>query len=128
MKNYEQFEKVFIGSSDIASLAVRSCRWVGLVYFGKDGDYSAYICDGDVEIPPHYEKVFSGMEWLHLYDDQGLSYKCVGHNKCVDIYRAGEMGCIIHWHEPEEDIKTALLQGDVIKAFDTFDERYHTKV
>ena len=100
MKHYKSFERIYIGSSDIGSLTVRSVHDVAPLHFGKDGSYFAYVCFGeDIEIGEHYEHFFSGKTWLKIYDDTGLvydEYQPVGE---VDIYRAGEMGCIIHWHD-----------------------------
>lgn len=99
MKNYKEFQKIHIGSSGIASLTLRSCGNVAPLDFGEDGSYSAYECFGDVAIGEHYEKVFSGESWLKIFDDDMLRYdKRGGEYKHIDIYRAGEMGCIIHWH------------------------------
>lgn len=98
MKNYKEFERVYIGDSDMAELAVRSVQRVGLLAFGKDGCYHAYECFGeDVQIGDHYKKVFEGETWLKIYDDHELVYDRREDGKKVDIYRAGEMGCIIHW-------------------------------
>jgi hypothetical protein len=46
MKDYHEYPKKFIGSSDIASLIYRSWKDVGLIEFGEDGQYSAYIVVG----------------------------------------------------------------------------------
>lgn len=104
MKSYKEFDRVYIGGSDCAELVVRSVQKVGLLAFGQDDDYLAYECFGDdVQIGDHYIKVFEGETWLMIYDDHGLVYehseygKEHGYEK-VDVYRAGEMGCIIHWH------------------------------
>lgn len=99
MKNYKEFDEFYIGSSYMASLTARSCQDVGCIDFGKKDEYYAHSCHGDVEIPSHCKKVFSGHDWLILYDDQGVSFRETRYGECVDIYRAGEMECIIHWHE-----------------------------
>ncbi|MBO5416740.1 MAG: hypothetical protein J6A83_08945 [Clostridia bacterium] len=103
MKKYKDFEKVYIGSSDIASLTVRSVQTVATLNFIEDGSYHAYECFGEVEIGSHYTKVFSGKTWLTIYDDEGRTYKHHSWNQnteypLVDIYRSGDFGCIIHWH------------------------------
>ena len=100
--NYKNFEKIYIGDSDIASLVLRTPTKVDILKFGGDSSYYAYECFGEVEIGEHYSKVFSGETWLKIYDDEGLSYSHSEYNgkyKSFDIYRAGEYGCIIHWHE-----------------------------
>lgn len=112
MKNYKDFEKTYLGFSDYASLIAVSCptNWddtngdlrIGQIHFGGDNDYEAYECFGDVEIGSHYEKVFSGKNWLKIYNDQGLAYAGSRDDEngytLVDIYRACDYGCIIHWH------------------------------
>ena len=99
MKTYKDFEKKFIGCSDIAALTVRSVQSVFSLSFGGDDCYKAYICYGEVEIPSHYTKVFSGATWLKIFDDDSLAYYEYKYGMHVDIYRAGYGGCIIHWHE-----------------------------
>lgn len=98
-KFYKDFKKVYIGESDIASLTVRSVYNVYDLHFGNDGHYNAYECFGDVGIGEHYSKVFCGKSWLKIYDDSQLIYnKHFDSFNFVDIYRAGNAGCIIHWH------------------------------
>lgn len=98
MKSYKDFEKKFIGSSDIAALTVRSVNGVFDLRFGEDGCYDAYICYDDIEIPSHYTQIFSGNTWLSIYDDDSMTYFERNDGMLVDIYRAGKKGCIIHWH------------------------------
>lgn len=97
MKSYKDYDKKFIGVSDIASLVM-----VGfgekeveskMLHFGGDGSYSAYIVDGEAEIGAHYEKVATFAHWFKLYDDSGLTLSTYGSE--INVYRAGEMGCII---------------------------------
>lgn len=116
MKNYKEFEKEFIGASDGASLILRGSpnreklnyeTWeresLKYLHFGADGVYNAYIVNGkDVEIGKHYEKVVSFKEWLKIYDDDGLTKHFRLHGT-IDIYRAGEFGCIIHLKEKEKE-------------------------
>lgn len=106
-KFYKDFEKVYIGTSDIASLTVRSVFDVHNLSFGEDGAYSAYECFGDVEIGGNYSKVFSGKSWIKIYDDSELVYnKHFDEFPFFDIYRAGNFGCIIHWHGEETEKET----------------------
>lgn len=94
MKNYKDCEQVFIGSSDIASLTLRSPMEATILNFGEDGDYQAYIIDNkDVEIPSHYSLVTEFETWLKIYDDEELTQRFNADK--IEIYRAGEMGCII---------------------------------
>lgn len=99
MKHYKEFARVWLGESDIAALTIRSVGEVYNLKFVEDGLYHAYECFGDVEIGEHYTKVFTGSRWLKVYDDNSLRYhKCFREYDIVDIYRAGNYGCIIHWH------------------------------
>lgn len=99
MKHYKDFTNVWLGDSDIASLTIRSGVQVCDLNFGADGSYHAYECFGDVEIGEHYTKVFEGCRWLKIYDDNSLRYdKYFYEYDVVTIYRAGNFGCIIHWH------------------------------
>lgn len=98
MKNYKNYEKSFIGASDIASLILVGCGENGLLlhdlHFGSDGCYDAYIVDSeDVEAGEHYKKVATFKDWLKIYDDSSL-VKCFEADK-IEVYRAAEMGCII---------------------------------
>ena len=102
MRSYKEFDKVYIGDSDIASLTMRSVHDVCPLDFTEDSTYHAYVCYGDdVEIGEHYHKVFEGETWLKIYDDNGLTYNAYRPNgyKMVAVYRAGGFGCIIHWYE-----------------------------
>lgn len=96
MKSYKDFDKIYIGGSDIAALVMVGCDrdWVSsqILKFGEDGDYRAYYVDEPATIGAHYEKVASFTNWLKIYDDVGLVFD---ENGDFSIYRAGEMGCII---------------------------------
>ena len=99
MKNYKDFSREYIGSSDIASLVMVGCKDnVGavaeLLRFGKDGDYSAYVCEGEVSIGDHYELVAEFNTWLKIYDDEKLIRKFKG--RAIRIYRAGQEGVIVN--------------------------------
>ena len=98
MKTYKDFEKKYIGGSDIASLVMVGCRRdEGLktepLFFGEDGAYYAYIVDEETEIKSHYTKVAAFNHWLKIYDDDGLTF--VENAKEINVYRAGQFGCII---------------------------------
>lgn len=97
MKSYKEYGKKFIGESDIASLVMVGFGTddveTGMLHFGSDGAYDAYIVDGEAEIGAHYEKVATFKSWFRLYDDGGLTVKTYGRE--INVYRAGEMGCII---------------------------------
>ena len=102
MKSYKDFEKMYIGESDIASLtmvgfAPEQGLTAQLLHFGGDNAYSAYIVDEpDVEIGAHYSLVSSFDSWLKIYDDMGLVFERCSDK--IEVYRAGEYGCIIHLH------------------------------
>ena len=76
MKSYKEYEKKYIGMSDIANLILAGSSDNGLklavLHFGMDNDYYAYIVDADAS--------FLTQEF--------------NANK-ISVYRAGEMGCII---------------------------------
>ncbi|MBQ3584513.1 MAG: hypothetical protein IJA27_07345 [Lachnospiraceae bacterium] len=98
IKNYKDFEKQYIGNSDISSLILVGCGEDGLqlkeLAFGQDGFYDAYMVEGEnVEIGKHYKEVAEFKNWLKVYDDEGLILNLTA--KQIKIYRAGEFGCII---------------------------------
>ena len=96
--NYDTFEsykrnKISLGSSDMATLLLRSGYQLELLHFGIDECYTAwYVIDSTVEIPSHYSLITSTTKWLKIYDDSSLVFDERGD---FEIYRAGEMGCII---------------------------------
>lgn len=102
MKSYKDFKKAFIGSSDIAALTLLGYdpdkgAVPHLLKFGGDNSYYAYIVDApDVEIGEHYTLAFHFESWLRIYDDEGLTLQKSASN--IDIYTAGNYGCIIHLH------------------------------
>ena len=99
MKTYKDFEQIYIGASDIAALILVGCyKEEGLktqvLNFGEDSNYKAYIVtDAEAVIGNHYEKVTSFNHWLKIYDDDGKTYEVRA--KEINIYRAGNFGCII---------------------------------
>lgn len=95
MKNYKEYEKKYIGSSDIAALTVRICDKVYSLNFGEDGEYFAYIVDSDCEIGKHYNLIFEGKHFINIYDDKELSFKFYMYGAKIKVYRAGDFGCII---------------------------------
>lgn len=97
-KQYKDFPQRCIGSSDIASLTLVGITADGLtakfLHFGEDGSYSTYIIgEKDVEIGAHYEKVATFKHWMRIYDDSCLVARFCGSE--INVYRAGEYGCII---------------------------------
>lgn len=99
MKTYKEFEKQYIGDSDIACLILVGCGENGIklreLHFGEDNSYLAYIVgENEVEIGTHYQKVAEFFDWLKIYDDEEMVRKFEA--KKIIVYRAAEMGCIIH--------------------------------
>lgn len=93
MKTYKE-NKCFIGASDIASLTLRSPMEASTLDFVEDGFYYAWIVDDPtVTIPDHYKKVYECDHWLKIYDDSELTKEFNG--KHIEIYRAGDFGCLI---------------------------------
>lgn len=93
MKSYKEYEKKYIGSSDIASLTIRSTIKADVLNFGEDGNYYAYIVDEDASINDAYKLVFEGNTWLAIFDDVKLVLQISA--DIIKIYRAGDFGCII---------------------------------
>lgn len=98
MKNYKDFNKKFIGESDVAALIMVGCRGSsGLVteplYFGADNSYYAYIIDEQTAVPEHYSKVAEFNHWFKIYDDQRLTTKIVA--DVIEVYQAGNFGVLI---------------------------------
>ena len=101
MKTYKDFETIYIGGSDVASLIMMGLKETGrtleFLNFGEDGEYYAYIVsrkeNEPVEIGEHYKKVATFTNWLKIYDDYESTLDIKG--KVINVYRAGEFGCII---------------------------------
>lgn len=97
MKTYKDYEKKYIGTSDIAALTVTGCTETGakaqMVRFGGDNSYDAYIVDENCEVPEHYEKVSEFTNWIKIFDDDRLTFDM--NAKKIEIYRSGNYGCII---------------------------------
>lgn len=93
MKDYHEYPKQFIGSSDISSLMIRTPLECRVLDFGGDGEYNAYVVDKDAEIGSHYEKIMTAKNWAWIYSD--LQRVCKFEGDEINIYRAGDYGCII---------------------------------
>lgn len=106
MKDYKDFEKEHIGSSDIATLILAGFKegkgvLLQTLHFGEDGNYEAYIVEGkDVKIGNHYSKIEEYDTWMKIYDDDELvrTFKA----DRIVVYRAAEMGCIIQLINEED--------------------------
>lgn len=98
MKAYKEYEKRIIGESDIATLILVGVEKenglkLSTLNFGEEGVYKAYIVDENAIIGNHYTKIATFNKWVRIYDDFGLTYKI--HAEEVNVFRAGEFGCII---------------------------------
>ena len=104
MKSYKEYEKKYIGMSDIANLILAGSSDNGLklavLHFGMDSYDYAYSIYADADNAPaaketvkNYRKVAEFKSWLRIYDDSFLTQE-FNANK-ISVYRAGEMGCII---------------------------------
>lgn len=98
MRNYKEFEKSYIGTSDIAALLLAGCDQEGHLLsqhllFNEDADYDAYIVKGEVEVGHHYSQVAEFHSWLKVYDDHDLVREFKANR--IKVYRAGMRGCII---------------------------------
>lgn len=68
MKNYKDFEKIYIGMSDGANLILDGgIGKLEYLFFSEDGNYMAYFVDEEIEIPQHYKKVYEcEMDWISM--------------------------------------------------------------
>lgn len=98
MKNYKEYNKTWIGESDVAALILVGCGEDGMLQstvlkFGGDDAYLAYVVDEEASIGSHYKKVAEFWSWMSIYDDSERTARFKAQKICV--YRAGEYGCII---------------------------------
>lgn len=96
--SYKDFSKIYLGESNIASVVMVGCQPQGgakaeLLRFGEGGSYTAYFVTKDIPITEHYEKVFEFRSRLAIYDDK--NYIGVVKAEKIEVYRAGEFGCVI---------------------------------
>ena len=77
MKSYKEYDREFIGDSDIAALT-----FVGTT---KNGDH--YTLEMEFETSSGFKA------WLKIYDDEGLTADYSADK--IKVYRAGDFGCII---------------------------------
>lgn len=130
MRHYKEYEKRYIGSSDMASLIVagpgadNEHEIVRPLNFGEDGEYSAYIVDDEAEIGEHYSLRLTLTNWIKIYDDQELVYAAKADQ--IEIYRAGECGCIIRLIR--KDVNKARWEALVEYMDDEIRERVHAEL
>lgn len=111
MKTYRSFPRVYIGTSDMAELILSGydksfpdapfyCHRLLPLCFVEDSTYYArFIVNHEsslTEIPDHYHLVASFDNWLTIYDDEGKTFDFYSESSKINVYRAGDSGCIIH--------------------------------
>ena len=85
--------KIYLGSSDVASLTIRHPQGVAVLGFEEDSNYYAYVVNDSSIIPAHYKRVISCTGWLWIFDDDGQKTTFEGDN--ITIWRAGMRSCIV---------------------------------
>lgn len=75
MKSYKDYYKTYIGGSDSARLTLKTSDGATeSLYFGKDGDYSAYIVNEYTPVPEHYHKRYVLCRWSSAsYSNEKIS-------------------------------------------------------
>ena len=114
---------VALGGSDIATLimvgmtmedrpATTSHLEMKELNFGEDGEYSAWLVDGDTAVPEHYTLTAEFKNWLKIYDDEG--YCTYFTAPFIRVYQAGQFGCLIQLCQEYSSIKQLkeMLKSD----------------
>lgn len=114
---------VALGGSDIATLimvgmtmenrpATTSHLEMKELNFGEDGEYSAWLIDGDTSVPEHYTLTAEFKNWLRIYDDEG--YCTYFTAPFIRVYQAGQFGCLIQLCQEYSSIKQLkeMLKSD----------------
>lgn len=114
---------VSLGGSDIATLimvgmttedrpATTSHLEMKELNFGEDGEYSAWLIDGDTDVPEHYTLTAEFKNWLKIYDDEG--YCTYFTAPFIRVYQAGQFGCLIQLCQEYTSIKKLkeMLKSD----------------
>ena len=114
---------VSLGGSDIATLimvgmtmenrpATVSHLEMKELNFGEDGEYSAWLVDGDTAVPEHYTLTAEFKNWLKIYDDEG--YCTYFTAPFIRVYQAGQFGCLIQLCQEYSSIKQLkeMLKSD----------------
>lgn len=91
-----------LGTSDYASITLTGCEVGGgvkseILKFRIDASYRAWVLTADEVVPDHYEKEFEFECWLKTFDDDGdgVDFTTKKSNDKIEVYRAGDCGCII---------------------------------
>ncbi len=93
MKDHHSYPKISLGGSDIASLILRAPGKLSALFMGEDGEYSAYVVDGEALIPEWYTQVFECEGWLWVFDDDRRTARFTG--KLIRVFRSGAFGIIV---------------------------------
>lgn len=112
-KDHHQCETIYLGGSDIATLIAVGVGAEKLelkeICYGEDGDYEAYLCGEETEIPNYYIKVYECKGWLKIYDDDRCVFDTDRFNggeryyNHFEIFRAGAFGTIIRCAYQEDN-------------------------
>lgn len=114
---------VALGGSDIATLimvgmttencpATVSHLEMKELNFGEDGEYSAWLIDGDTDVPEHYTLTAEFKNWLKIYDDEG--YCTYFTAPFIRVYQSGQFGCLVQLSQEYTSIKKLkeMLKSD----------------
>lgn len=93
MKDHHEYPKKPLGGSDIASLMLRAPGELYELHMGEDGEYSAYVVDGEALIPEWYTQAFECEGWLWVFDDDRRTARFTG--KLIRVFRSGDFGIIV---------------------------------
>ena len=110
MKSYKEYERQFIGDSDIAALIFVGTTKDGLkaniLNFGSDGRYNAYVVDEIVKMTVQ-ENTYLTSNSFRMTEQRDIFLResvqrrkasyCSGNMRTdkIRVYRAGDFGCII---------------------------------
>ena len=94
----DEFNRRYIGSSDVASLILAGHRknhgvCAEVLSFGEDGSYVAYVVDGKAKIGDRYQLKAEFDDWMSVYDDAGKTAEFTAEK--ILVYRDNEFGFII---------------------------------
>ena len=107
--NYKEYPKLYIGTSEGASLTVRFKYTAKCLHFGTSESYKAYVVDENAEIGEHYRLIHAGRDNVKIYDDTYLAFEAEADS--ILIYRAGTTGCVIQLVNPRS------VNGEELKIF-----------
>ena len=121
MKTYKNFMRASLGESDIARVLVSGCNPDALFHikFGSDGGYNAYLIPEMCEIGKHYalEARISTGCWFKVYDDETRVLAVRGNFEEIEVYRAGEMGCVIRLINGSDNLDDIKTDGCVYPTY-----------